>query len=273
MTMNDQATSCESGLHPQEGAQSGPFLSIIIPAYREEKRIGPALEKIFVYLDGQNYTFEVIVVNDASPDNTAEVARNAGRGRANFRVVSNEFNRGKGASVRRGMMEARGDFLLFSDADLSTPIEETERFLNKMQEGCGVVIGSRALRESNIVTCQPWHRQIMGKTFNKIVRVLLVRGLKDTQCGFKMFTREAAKQVFPLQRIERFAFDVEVLFLAQRLGFRIYEMPVTWIDSPNTSVRMIRDSFSMFAALLQIRLNSLRGLYKRPLSFLQPEAP
>jgi dolichyl-phosphate beta-glucosyltransferase len=201
-------------------------------------------------------------VNDCSPDDTVKVALDAGRGRANFRVVSNKVNRGKGASVRRGMLEARGEYLLFSDADLSTPIEETARFLEKMREGYGVIIGSRALSESDIVTHQPWYRQIMGKTFNKIVRVLLVRGLKDTQCGFKMFTREAAKKIFPLQMIERFAFDVEILFLARKLGFRIIEMPVTWKDSPLTSVSMVKDSLSMFTALLHIRLNNLRGLYK-----------
>ena len=160
------------------------------------------------------------------------------------------------------MLEARGEYLLFSDADLSTPIEETARFLEKMREGYGVIVGSRALRDSDIVTHQPWLRQIMGKIFNKLVRVLLVRGLKDTQCGFKMFTQEAAKIIFPLQRIERFAFDVEILFLARKLGFRIFEMPVTWKDSTLTSVSMAKDSFSMFAALLCIRLNNLRGLYE-----------
>jgi dolichyl-phosphate beta-glucosyltransferase len=239
-----------------------PLLSIIIPAYKEEERIGPTLEQVFAYLDKQDYAAEVIVVNDCSPDNTARVAQEAGKGRANFRVVSNEVNKGKGGSVRRGMLEAQGDYLLFSDADLSTPIEETARFLEKMREGYGVIVGSRALRESNIVTYQPWYRQIMGKTFNKIVRVLLVRGVKDTQCGFKMFTREAAKKIFPLQRIERFAFDVEILFLARKLGFKICEMPVTWKDSPLTSVSTFKDSFSMFSALFAIRLNSLRGLYK-----------
>jgi dolichyl-phosphate beta-glucosyltransferase len=241
---------------------SEPLLSIIIPAYREESRIVPTLEGVFAYLNGQDYTSEVIVVDDGSPDGTVRAACDAGRGHTNFRVVSNEINRGKGASVRRGMLEARGKYLLFSDADLSTPIEETARFLEKMREGYAVIIGSRALRESDIVTCQPRYRQIMGKIFNKLVRVLLVRGLKDTQCGFKMFTREAAKKIFPLQIIKRFAFDVEILFLARKLGFRIFEMPVTWKDSPLTRVSMIKDTLSMFTALLHIRLNSLCGLYK-----------
>lgn len=239
-----------------------PLLSIIIPAYNEEKRIRPTLERVFAFLDAQDYPAEVILVDDCSTDKTIEVAREASRGRGNFVVLRNEVNTGKGASVRRGMLEAKGDCLLFSDADLSTPIEETARFLQKIREGYGVLIGSRAMPESNIVTHQPWHRQLMGKTFNKIVRFMLVRGIKDTQCGFKMFTREAARRIFPLQRINRFAFDVEILFLAKKLGYKIREIPVTWKDAPHTSVSTFRDSFSMFKALFTIRLNSLRGRYK-----------
>lgn len=239
-----------------------PFLSIIIPAHNEEKRIGPALEGVFAFLDRQAYAGDVVLVDDCSTDKTIEVANDAARGRANFRVLRNEPNRGKGYSVRRGMLEGKGEYLLFSDADLSTPIEETTRFLEKMREGYGVLIGSRAMRESNIITYQPWYRQLMGKAFNRIVRAVLVRGIKDTQCGFKMFTREAARKVFALQRIERFAFDVEILFLAKKFGYKILEMPVTWKDSPLTRISTFRDSFSMFAALFTIRLNNLRGLYR-----------
>jgi len=239
-----------------------PLLSVIIPAYNEEKRIDPALERIFAFLDGQAYAGEVVLVDDCSGDRTSEVAAAAAKGRANFRAVRNEVNKGKGYSVRRGMLEAKGEYLLFSDADLSTPIEETTRFIEKMREGYDVLVGSRAMRESNIITYQPWYRQLMGKTFNRIVRGLLVRGIKDTQCGFKMFTREAAQKIFPLQRIERFAFDVEILFLAKKFGHKILEMPVTWKDSPQTRVSTFRDSFSMFAALFAIRLNNLRGLYR-----------
>jgi len=239
-----------------------PLLSIIIPAYNEEKRIRPTLERVFAFLDAQDYPAEVILVDDCSTDKTIEVAREASRGRGNFVVLRNEVNMGKGASVRRGMLEAKGDCLLFSDADLSTPIEETARFLQKIREGYGVLIGSRAMRESNIVAHQPWHRQLMGKTFNKIARFMLVRGIKDTQCGFKMFTREAARKIFPLQRVNRFAFDVEILFLARKLGYKIREIPVTWKDAPHTSVSTFRDSLSMFMALFTIRLNSLRGRYK-----------
>jgi dolichyl-phosphate beta-glucosyltransferase len=239
-----------------------PFLSIIIPAHNEEKRIGPALEGVFAFLDRQAYAGDVVLVDDCSTDKTIEVANDAARGRANFRVLRNEPNRGKGYSVRRGMLEGKGEYLLFSDADLSTPIEETTRFLEKMREGYGVLIGSRAMRESNIITYQPWYRQLMGKAFNRIVRAVLVRGIKDTQCGFKMFTREAARKVFALQRIERFAFDVEILFLGKKFGYKILEMPVTWKDSPHTSVNTFRDSLSMFAALFTVRLNNLRGLYR-----------
>lgn len=238
-------------------------LSIIIPAYNEEDRIGPTLEEIFEFFDKQDYSAEVLVVDDGSSDKTIEAAKKAAQGREDFRVLENGSNRGKGYSVRHGMLEGKGDYLLFSDADLSTPIEETTRFLEKMQEGYHVVIGSRAMPESNIVTFQPWYRQLMGKTFNKIVRIMAVRGIKDTQCGFKMFTREAGRRIFSLQGVPRFAFDVEALFLARKLGYRICETPVTWKDSPRTRVSTFRDSFSMFWAIFNIRLNSLRGLYKR----------
>ena len=241
---------------------SETHLSIIIPAYNEEKRIGPTLESIFEFLAGRDYTGEVILVDDGSSDKTVEVAKASARAHENFRVLENGANRGKGYSVRNGMLEAKGKYLLFSDADLSTPIEETTRFLEKMREGYHVVIGSRAMPESNIVTYQPWYRQLMGKTFNKIVRVMAVRGIKDTQCGFKMFTREAGRRIFALQQVERFAFDVEALFLARKLGYKICELPVTWKDSPQTRVSTFTDSWSMFSALFTIRLNSLRGRYK-----------
>jgi dolichyl-phosphate beta-glucosyltransferase len=237
-------------------------LSIIIPAYNEEERIGPTLEGIFEFLAGRDYAGEVILVDDGSSDKTVEAAKASARAHENFRVLENGANRGKGYSVRHGMLEGKGEYLLFSDADLSTPIEETTRFLEKMREGYHVVIGSRAMPESNIATYQPWYRQLMGKIFNKIVRVMAVRGIRDTQCGFKMFTREAGRRIFALQQVERFAFDVETLFLARKLGYKICELPVTWKDSPQTRISTFMDSWSMFSALFTIRLNSLRGRYK-----------
>ncbi len=242
---------------------SETHLSIIIPAYNEEERIGPTLEGIFEFLAGQDYTGEVVLVDDGSSDKTVEAAKASARAHENFRVLENGANRGKGYSIRHGMLEGKGKFLLFSDADLSTPIEETTRVLEKMREGYHVVIGSRAMPESNIVTYQPWYRQLMGKIFNKIVRVMAVRGISDTQCGFKMFTREAGRRIFALQQVERFAFDVETLFLARKLGYKICELPVTWKDSPQTRISTFMDSWSMFSALFTIRLNSLRGRYKR----------
>lgn len=242
---------------------SETHLSIIIPAYNEEERIGDTLKLVFEFLAEQDYTSEVVLVDDGSSDKTVEAAKASARAHENFRVLENGTNRGKGYSVRHGMLEGKGKFLLFSDADLSTPIEETTRFLEKMREGYHVVIGSRAMPESNIVTYQPWYRQLMGKIFNKIVRVMAVRGISDTQCGFKMFTREAGRRIFALQQVERFAFDVEALFLARKLGYKICELPVTWKDSPQTRVSTFMDSWSMFSALFTIRLNSLRGRYKR----------
>lgn len=239
------------------------LVGIVIPAYNEEKRIGPTLERIFQFLDQEKLDAQVVLVDDCSSDNTIEVAKQAAKGRPNFTFLKNNVNHGKGYTVKRGMLAAEGKYVLFSDADLSTPIEETLRFLEKAREGYDVIIGSRAMPDSNIVVYQPIYRRLMGKVFNRIVRLLAVRGIRDTQCGFKMFTREAAHAIFPLQRIQRFAFDVEALFLARKSGYKIFEMPVTWKDSPQTRVSTFKDSFSMFSALFTIRMNSLRGFYKK----------
>jgi len=236
-------------------------LSLVIPAYNEERRIGETLEEVSKFLDGQDYPSEVIVVDDGSSDATVEIAQKAAAGRDNFRVLKNGVNRGKGFSVKSGMLDARNDIVLFSDADLSTPIEEAARCIRGIGEGFDVVIGSRAMKDSNIVVYQPRHRRLMGKVFNLFVRALAVRGISDTQCGFKAFTRRAARRIFSAVLVERFAFDVEALFLARKFGYKILEMPVTWEDSTLTRVSALRDSTSMFKALFTIRLNSLRGLY------------
>jgi len=239
-------------------------LTLVIPAYNEERRIGATLEEVFRFLDEQDYPSEVLVVDDGSSDATVEVAEKVAAGRENFRVLKNGVNRGKGYSVRQGMLDAKYDIVLFSDADLSTPIEETTRCIQCINEGFDVVVGSRGMKESNIVVYQPWHRRVMGKVFNLCVRALAVRGISDTQCGFKAFTREAARRIFGAIRIERFAFDVEALFLARKYGCKMKELPVTWEDSTLTRVSPLRDSISMFKALLTIRFNSLRGFYNHP---------
>jgi len=238
------------------GNSTTPFLSVVIPAYNEEHRLGPTLARIEQYLSAQGYAFEVLVVDNASKDRTAEVAREAG-----VEVIA-EPRRGKGAAVKTGMLAARGEYVLFSDADLSTPIEEVEKLLAELRAGADVAIASRGLPESNLVKRQPWYREFVGRAGNVLVRMMVVRGIADTQCGFKLFPREIARRVFPAQRLTGAAFDVEILFIAQRAGWKIAEVPVTWIDSPDTRFSRVRDSLDALKDLFRIRLNWLLGRYR-----------
>jgi dolichyl-phosphate beta-glucosyltransferase len=234
---------------------------VIIPAYNEEARIGPTLSRILEYLDGRPYASEVLVVIDGSRDATIDRINAVAATRRSVSVIDNGVNRGKGFSVRRGMLEARGRFLLFSDADLSTPIEEVETFLDRLEGGADVVIASRALPESTIVQPQPWWRQAMGRAFNHFVRAMALPGIQDSQCGFKCFKRDVARRIFPRQRVEQFGFDVEVLWIAQRLGCRIDEVPVRWMNHPLSKVHPILDSSRMLADLFRIRYNDWRDVY------------
>jgi dolichyl-phosphate beta-glucosyltransferase len=237
-------------------------LSVIIPAYNEAGRIGPTLARINEYLTGLGMDFEVVVVDDGSTDSTPDLVREAALSMPSLRLVKNGENRGKGYSVKNGFMNSGGGLVLFSDADLSTPIEELERFLPEVENGADIVIGSRAMRESNIIKRQPLYRMLMGKTFNKIVRVLTVRGINDTQCGFKLFRRDTCGPVFSAQKVERFAFDAELLFLAQKKGLKVVELPVRWINSPLSKVDVVRDSLRMLFDVLSIRWNYLAGKYR-----------
>jgi dolichyl-phosphate beta-glucosyltransferase len=238
-------------------------LSVVIPAFNEEERLGRTLARVFEYLSGQPGTFEVIVVDDGSTDGTVDAARRAAGGRGDLRVVLNGRNRGKGFSVRRGVEESRGEFVLFSDADLSTPIEDVEKlFLPLLEGGYDIAIGSRSIRGSDVRVHQPWYRELMGKVFNKIVRLFTLRGFKDTQCGFKLFRADVAREVFSRQRIERFSFDVEALYLARKGGRRIAEVPVTWYNSPRSRVSIVGDPLRMFLDVLRIRLYDLEGCYR-----------
>lgn len=233
-----------------------PFLSVVIPAYNEENRLGPTLVRIREYLAAQKYTSEVLVVDNASRDRTTEVAQEAGV------EVIEEPRRGKGAAVRTGMLAARGEYILFSDADLSTPIEEVEKLLDQMRAGADVAIASRGLPTSNLVKRQPWYREIVGRIGNILVRLMAVHGIADTQCGFKLFPREIASRVFPAQRLTGAAFDVELLFIVQHAGWKVAEVPVTWIDSPDTRFSRVRDSLDALKDLFRIRANWLLGRYR-----------
>jgi glycosyltransferase involved in cell wall biosynthesis len=241
-----------------------PELSIIIPAYNEESRLPRALASIRDYLAAQGLTgdrAEVIVVDDGSKDGTARVVQEWMGELPTLRLVANGVNRGKGYSVRHGMLEARGRIALFTDADLSAPIEEASKILAALEQGNEVAIGSRALDRSLISVHQSVLRETAGKIFNGFVRLITGLQFHDTQCGFKAFVREPARIVFEQQRIERFGFDPEILFLAQHHGLRAVEVSVRWAHDPATKVHVYRDSVLMFADLLVIRWNWLLGRY------------
>ncbi len=241
---------------------AAPELSIIVPAYNEELRLPPTLEKIAAYIHAANHTVEVIVVDDGSKDNTISVAESFRGLIPTLRVVSNGKNRGKGYSVRHGMQEARGEVVLFTDADLSAPIDEVEKLLPALSDH-EVAIGSRAVDRSLITVHESPFREFAGIIFNKIVRAILWLPFVDTQCGFKAFKREPCKIIFEQQTIERFGFDPELLYLARHHGLRAIEIPVVWGHSDATKVSMMRDSIQMFLDVFIIRWNQLTGKYPK----------
>jgi dolichyl-phosphate beta-glucosyltransferase len=241
----------------------GITYSIVIPAYNEGKRLGATLEKVlgYVRLQGWNAEVEVIVVNDGSRDDTAEIVRGFAAKDAAVRLVENPGNRGKGYSVRNGMLSARGEVVLFSDADLSSPIEEMPKLLAVLAAGADIAIGSRWLRTELQTRRQSLHRQVFGRVFNLLLRIILGLRFKDTQCGFKAFTRRAAQTILPLQRIERWGFDPEILFLARKFGFRVEEVAVLWGHSGDTRIHPLLDGARMFQEMLRIRWYDLTGKY------------
>jgi dolichyl-phosphate beta-glucosyltransferase len=245
---------------PIKKTSSRPDLSIVVPAFNEERRLGPSLLRIKAFLGRRRA--ELVVVDDGSTDGTvAMVQAMATRWKA-LRLVRLPANAGKGAAVRQGVAEARGRAILFSDADLSTPIEELDRLEAALKHGFAVVIGSRALDRARVGVRQPFYREVGGRAFNKLVQALTVPGIRDTQCGFKLFEAAAAKRLFAQQQIRRFGFDVEVLYLARKAGYRIAELPVRWENSPETKVRPVRDGLRAFLDLGLIRLYDLQGRYK-----------
>lgn len=242
---------------------TGPALSIIIPAFNEESRLPETLEKIAAYIKASSRDTEVLVVDDGSTDGTAAAAEAMRAMLPALRVIPNGVNRGKGYSVRHGMLEARGRLALFTDADLSAPIDEAGKLLAPLENGFDVAIGSRALNRKLISARQSRFREIAGMIFNTVVRLCLRLPFVDTQCGFKAFQRERCKIIFEQQTIEGFGFDPELLYLARHHGLRATEIPVRWAHSPGTKVSMFRDSLQMFADIFIIRSNALRGRYRR----------
>jgi glycosyltransferase involved in cell wall biosynthesis len=240
-----------------------PKYSIIIPAYNESQRIPATLDKVLAHIAQEKWDAEVLVVNDGSRDSTADIVRGYAAAHSILRLVENPGNRGKGYSVRNGMQNARGEVLLFSDADLSSPIYEARKLFDALNSGADVAIGSRWLMRETQTERQPLYRQLFGRLFNLMLRVVLGLPFKDTQCGFKAFNRRAADAIFPRQRIERWGFDPELLFLARKFGFVTREVPVEWAHDERSKISPLRDGLAIFSEMLRIRWNEVRGKYEQ----------
>ncbi|MEO6906854.1 MAG: dolichyl-phosphate beta-glucosyltransferase [Abditibacteriaceae bacterium] len=245
------------------------YLSIVVPAYNEEKRLPASLQKIESYLKSRDFSYEMIVVDDGSRDATRTVVSDFAATRPWVRLLhydtpqGHPLNRGKGYAVRQGVLHSAGRDLLFTDADLSSPIEEMEKLLPPISRGdFDVAFASRALPASILTIHQPWYREWMGRTFNMFVQSVIGTTIRDTQCGFKAFRGEAAKDIFRRAQIDGFGFDTEVLFLAQKLKYRVVEVPVRWQHYDNSRVNPLIAPFSMISELIQVRLNDIRGTYE-----------
>jgi len=230
-----------------------PFLSVIIPAFNESRRLAPGLKQLREYFERRGLRVEVIVVDDGSSDDTADVAAAFDPGPMSLLVLRNRINRGKGYSVRRGIRRARGDVLLMADADQSTPIWEIEKFLPLLAGDYDVVIGSRDVAESHITEAQSIVRRLLGWLLRRLRGAIMLKDISDTQCGFKAFTRKAGKEIFSRVRTERFAFDCEVLLLARKLGYRVREVGVVWCNDADSRVHAVRDPIEMLISLIKIR--------------------
>jgi dolichyl-phosphate beta-glucosyltransferase len=265
------AARLEPGDPPQSDVPA-PWLSVVIPAYNEESRLPASLKLATAYLRQLGQTFELLVVDDGSTDSTREVAMAAG---PEVRALALP-HAGKGAALRAGVLASRGQFVLCTDADLSAPITELPALLSSLQGGAAVAIGSRALRSSRVQVAQPLHRRMMGRGFNLLVQMVLLPGLHDTQCGFKLFRGDIARQAFRYLEIDGFACDVETLFLVRLLGHRVEEVAVEWNDAPGSRVRAVRDSTDMFFELMNIRWRCrrlARGVRARESAISEPARP
>ena len=245
---------------------SEPYLSIVIPAYNEASRIFSSLKAIQNYVQGKQFPVEITLVDDGSTDNTVEIAS----AEAGVRVLRNQGNRGKGFSVRHGVLEARGELILFTDADLSAPIEEADKLLAAMESSqADAVVGSRAMQRELIGVHQSFFREWGGRFFNLLVRIFSGLKISDTQCGFKLFRSRTTRRAFELQRVDRFGFDPEILFLVERLGGKVVEVPVRWNHSPATKVHYLRDSLHMTLDLVVLRWRALTGQYEKAIGSRQ----
>ncbi|HST08738.1 MAG TPA: dolichyl-phosphate beta-glucosyltransferase, partial [Terriglobales bacterium] len=238
--------------------------SIVIPAYNESARIRATLDRVLAHICDRQWDAEVLVVDDGSRDDTAHIVASYAAQHPSLHLIENPGNRGKGYSVRSGMLHASGEILLFSDADLSSPIEEADKLFAALAAGADVAIGSRWLRTELQTQRQSLHRQLFGRIFNLALRIVLGLPYRDTQCGFKAFTQRAAKAIFPRQHIERWGFDPEILFLTRKFGMKVEEVPVEWAHSEDTRINPMRDGIRMFIEMLRVRWYSLTGEYDKP---------
>ena len=238
-------------------------LSVIIPAYNEESRLPKTLESVYQYLKNRGGSFEVVVVDDGSHDNTSDLVLEYGKEHPEVRLLSYQPNRGKGFAVRSGMMAAKGERMLIDDADGSSPIEEVARLEQALANGADVAIGSRAKPDESREVKALLHRKFIGNTFNAIVQSLLLPGLYDTQCGFKLFKREAARDIFSVNRIDGFGFDVEVLYIAKMRSYKIEELAINWANMEGSKVNVLVDSPKMLLEVLKVTLSAWFGFYRK----------
>jgi dolichyl-phosphate beta-glucosyltransferase len=232
---------------------SVPFLAVVVPAYNEETRIVPSLHRIGEYLDGQDYSWTVLVVSDGSTDKTNELVAGFCKDNPCFKLIDYKPNRGKGYAVRTGMLAAEAEYVLFSDADLAAPIEELEKLFKAMTPGIAVAIGSRPMKESKLEVHQPWYREALGRTANFIIQMVGIRGIHDTQCGFKLFTHDSCQGIFSRCKLNGFSFDFEALMIAHDLGLQIAEVPIRWSHQEGSKVVLWRDAPRALIDLFKLR--------------------
>jgi dolichyl-phosphate beta-glucosyltransferase len=247
--------------------------SIVIPAYNESARIGRTLSEVIRSIEKNGWNAEVLVVNDGSTDDTTAIVQSFATAHPIIRLIENEGNRGKGYSVRHGMLAAAGSIVMFTDADLSSPMDEAERLFAALREGADVAIGSRWLERKRQTIHQPLYRQFFGRCFNAVTRMVMRLPFADTQCGFKAFTSSAAQTIFQLQRIERWGFDPEILFIALKRGYTVREVAVTWGHDERSRISYLKDGIKMLEELMYIRWNAMVGAYNRKIDKFIPTMP
>jgi glycosyltransferase involved in cell wall biosynthesis len=245
-----------------------PTYSIVIPAFNESRRIPATLEEVIACIRAKQWSAEVVVVNDGSRDATAELVRQFAKSAPEVRMLENPGNRGKGYSVRNGLLHSLGEVVMFTDADLSSPMQEAQRLFDAIAQGADIAIGSRWMEQSRQTIRQPLYRRFFGRCFNAVTKAVMGMPFADTQCGFKAFTRKSAQACFQLQTIERWGFDPEILFIAMKRGFNIKEVPVSWAHDERTQISYLRDGARMLQDLAQVRWNAMLGRYNKPIEHI-----